>query len=93
MTASQMATVRAGLLEIAKARGFNPGSVQIFIETLESAPKAFKKLNDKLTASGPRTVILPGANQLSGLGAPPIAVIQAFSAIGVDVLIVGQVVG
>ncbi|QNE22380.1 hypothetical protein F1D05_36405 [Kribbella qitaiheensis] len=91
MSATEMARAQDGLLKFATQKGFNIDHVEIFVEKLETVPDAFQKLIEKMTAQGERTVIIPGIHHLAGLGSPPLAVVEAFTADGVHVLVAGHV--
>ncbi|GAB3948690.1 hypothetical protein GCM10029976_080390 [Kribbella albertanoniae] len=89
MTPAEMARAQRGLIEFAERRGLVLS--EIFIEKLESVPEAFAKLAARVSEPGERIVIIPGIHHLAGLGDPPLSVLRAFAADGVQVLIAGHV--
>lgn len=91
MTASEMARAQHDLMSFAGRRGYDLDQVEIFVEKLETVPDAFARMADKLSRPGDHVVIVPGIHHLAGLGDPPLAVLQAFTADGVQVLMAGHV--
>jgi hypothetical protein len=91
MTAGEMAGAQRDLLAFAERKGYNLDRIEIFVEKLETAPDAFAKMVEKLFGPGGRVVIVPGIHHLAGLGSPPLAVLRAFTADGVQVLTAGHV--
>ncbi|TDW22116.1 hypothetical protein [Kribbella kalugense] len=90
MSAGEMARARRDLLSFATRRGFGL-EVDLFVEKLETVPDAFARMAKKLSGPGGHVVIVPGIHHLAGLGNPPLAVLQAFTADGVQVLMAGHV--
>ncbi|HMJ22823.1 MAG TPA: hypothetical protein VK513_12980 [Terriglobales bacterium] len=91
MSAGEMARAQQDLMSFAARKGYALDKVEIFVEKIETVPDAFAKMADKLSCSGEHVVIVPGIHHLAGLGNPPLAVLQAFTADGVQVLIAGHV--
>jgi hypothetical protein len=84
MDAAEMDRARRGMVSVAKSRGLDIDA--IFIEHLETAPEAFAAMIEKLQASGPKVLIIPGAHHLAGLGNHPLVVLQALKCGGVEVI-------
>ncbi len=91
MTAGEMARAQDDLLSFAERKGYDLDKVEIFVEKLETVPDAFAKMAEKLSGPGAHVVIVPGIHHLAGLGDPPMAVLRAFTADGVLVLMARHV--
>jgi len=91
MTATEMARAQADLMHFAQRQGFDLDRVEIFVEKMETVPDAFAKMADKLSGPGIHVVIVPGIHHLAGLGDSPLAILRAFNADGVEVLLTGHV--
>ncbi|GAA1685433.1 hypothetical protein GCM10009745_32410 [Kribbella yunnanensis] len=91
MTAGEMARAQKGLLAFAERKGYDLDKIEMFVEKRETVPDAFARMAEKLSGPGEHVVIVPGIHHLAGLGDPPLAVLAAFNADGVQVLIAGHV--
>lgn len=91
MTAGEMARAQRDLLSFAESKGYDLDKVEIFIEKLETVPDAFARMAEKVSGPGENVVIVPGIHHLAGLGNPPMAVVDAFVADGVQVLMARHV--